>query len=79
VSKTLGISAGIVAGAGHVAQAEVVRLALVVAAELEEEEADPLAGEAGVGPEVLAGDRGDAEAELGELGCGSSARPSGGR
>src|SRR3989449_6697829 len=58
---------GIIVRAPHVPQAEVVRLALVVARVLEEEHAERLACEAGVAPELRARDAADGETELRKL------------
>ncbi len=57
----------VVAVARHVAQAELVRLGLVVPAELEEHQLEALHREPGVRTEVLARDHRHPEAEVGEL------------
>ena len=63
----VGHLAGIVGGAPHVPQAEVVGLALVVAGELEKRHSQPRARDARVAPELGARDRPDGEPDLREL------------
>src|SRR5207247_6981420 len=65
--EDVGHFSGIVVRAPHVAQAEVVRLALVVTRVLEEEHAERLACETGVASELRARNTADGEAELREL------------
>ena len=66
-AEDVGHLLGVIAGAGHVAETEIVGLSFVVAAELEEEHLEPGGGIARVGAKILAGRGGDAETELGEL------------